>query len=107
LILPKAALGKWDEVITLYNGILDIHPNNTVALFRLGMIYYEQRQYDKAIPLFKKVVDLYPFNYDGLLMLAWTSYFTGSYNQAKVLFNKVLLYNPGDDSANEGLQLIR
>jgi hypothetical protein len=40
-------------------------------------------------------------------MLAWTSYFTGNYNQAKVLFNKVKLYNPGDASANEGLQLMR
>ena len=107
LILPKAALGRWDEVIELYNKILEIHPNNTIAMFRLGMIYYERKNYDKALPLFKKVVDLYPFDYDGLLMLAWTSYFTGNYNQAKVLFNKVKLYNPGDVSANEGLQLMR
>ncbi|MGC9353707.1 MAG: tetratricopeptide repeat protein [Mariniphaga sp.] len=107
LILPKAALGQWDEVIELYNQILEIHPNNTVAMYRLGLIYYERKNYDKALPLFKKVVDLYPFGYDGLLMLAWTSYFTGNYNQAKVLFNKVKLYNPGDASANEGLQLMR
>jgi tetratricopeptide (TPR) repeat protein len=107
LILPKAALGRWDEVIELYNKILEIHPNNTVAMFRLGMIYYERKNYDKALPLFKKVVDLYPFGYDGLLMLGWTSYFMGNYNQAKVLFNKVKLYNPGDASANEGLQLMR
>lgn len=107
LILPKAALGRWEEVIELYSKILEIHPKNTVAMFRLGMIYYERKNYDKALPLFNKVVDLYPFDYDGLLMLAWTSYFTGNYNQAKVLFNKVKLYNPGDASANEGLQLMR
>jgi len=107
LILPKAAQGRWDEVIELYNKILEIHPNNTIAMFRLGMIYYERKNYDKALPLFKKVVDLYPFDYDGLLMLAWTSYFTGNFNQAKVLFNKVKLNNPGDASANEGLQLMR
>jgi tetratricopeptide (TPR) repeat protein len=107
LILPKAALGHWDEVIELYNKILEIHPNNTVAMYRLGMVYYERKDFDKALPLFNKVVDLYPFDYDGLLMLAWTSYFTGNYNQAKVLFNKVKLYNPGDESANEGLQLMR
>jgi tetratricopeptide (TPR) repeat protein len=52
-------------------------------MFRLGMIYYERKNYQQAMPLFKKVVDLYPFDYDGLLMLAWTSYFTGNYNQAK------------------------
>jgi len=107
LILPKAALGKWDEVIELYDKILEINPNNTVAMYRLGLVYYGRKEYDKAYPLFKKVVDLYPFGYDGLLMSGWTSYFMGNYNQAKVLFNKVKLYNPGDSSANEGLQLMK
>jgi tetratricopeptide (TPR) repeat protein len=107
LILPKAARGLWDEVIELYNQILEIHPNNTIAMYRLGMVYYQRKNYDKALPLFSRVVDLYPFDYDGLLMLAWTSYFLGNFNQAKVLFNKVKLYNPGDASANEGLQLMQ
>jgi tetratricopeptide (TPR) repeat protein len=107
LIMPVAAQGKWNEVIDLYNAILEIHPNNTIAMFRLGMIYYGRKNYDKALPLFNKVVDLYPFDYDGLLMLAWTSYFTGNFNQARVLFNKVKLNNPGDVSANEGLQLMK
>ncbi len=107
LILPKAALGRWNEVIDLYNKILEINPNNTVALYRLGLVYYGRKDYGKAQTLFKKVVDLYPFGYDGLLMLGWTSYFLGNYAQAKVLFNKVLLYNPGDASAKEGLQLIK
>lgn len=107
LILPKAALGRWNEVIELYNAILEINPNNTVALYRLGLVYYGRKDYSSASPLFKKVVDLYPFGYDGLLMLGWTSYFLGNYNQAKVLFNKVKLYNPDDESANEGLNLIK
>lgn len=107
LILPLAALGRWNEVIELYNKILEISPNNTVALYRLGLVYYGRKDYSKANPLFKKVVDLYPFGYDGLLMLGWTSYFLGNYSQAKVLFNKVKLYNPNDASANEGLQLIK
>ena len=107
LILPKAALGRWNEVIELYNKILEISPNNSVALYRLGLIYYGRKDYNKAQPLFKKVVDLYPFGYDGLLMLGWTSYFLGNYPQAKVLFNKVLLYSPGDASAKEGLGLIK
>jgi tetratricopeptide (TPR) repeat protein len=107
LILPYSALGKWDEVIKLYNEILDVNPNNTVALYRLGVVYYGRKDYNTAYPLFKKVVDLYPFGYDGLLMLAWTSYFQGKYNDAKVLFNKVMLYNPGDESASEGLKLIK
>ncbi|HWS00939.1 MAG TPA: tetratricopeptide repeat protein [Prolixibacteraceae bacterium] len=107
LILPLAALGKWNEVVKIYEEILAVSPNNTVALYRLGLIYYGRKDYSKAYTHFNKVVDLYPFGYDGLLMLGWTSYFLGNSNQAKVLFNKVNLYNPGDKSANEGLQLIK
>jgi tetratricopeptide (TPR) repeat protein len=36
LILPMAALSRWDEVITLYNEILEIHPNNTIVLVPSG-----------------------------------------------------------------------
>lgn len=107
LILPKAALGKWDEVIKIYDNILEINPQNTVALYRLGLVYYGRKDYSKSYQLFKKVVDLYPFGYDGLLMLGWSSYFLGNNNEAKVLFNKVKLYNPNDASAEEGLKLIR
>lgn len=107
LILPLSALGKWGEVIKSYDAILEVSPNNSVAIYRLGLVYYGRKDYSRANTLFKKVVDLYPFGYDGLLMLGWTSYFLGYINQAKVLFNKVNLYNPGDKSANEGLGLIK
>jgi tetratricopeptide (TPR) repeat protein len=107
VILPLTALGKWNEVIRTYDEIIAVSPNNTVALYRLGLVYYGRKDYNKANTLFKKVVDLYPFGYDGLLMLGWTSYFLGNASQAKVLFNKVNLYNPGDKSANEGLGLIK
>lgn len=106
-ILPLAALGKWNEVIKIYDAILEVSPANSVALYRLGLVYYGRKDYNRANTLFKKVVDLYPFGYDGLLMLGWTSYFLGNTGQAKVLFNKVNLYNPGDKSANEGLGLIK
>lgn len=106
-ILPLAALGKWNEVIKLYNEILEVNPNNSIALYRLGLVYYGRKDYNKANSLLKKVVDLYPFGYDGLLLLAWTSYFLGNISQARVLFDKVNLYNPGDKSALEGLSLIK
>lgn len=106
LILPKAAIGKWDEVINLYNQILENAPNQTIALYRLGMIYYGRKDYNKALSYFKKVVDLYPFGYKGLIMLAWTNYQMGQVREAKVLFEKSLLYSPKDLSALEGLKLI-
>ncbi len=107
LIYPKAAIGKWDEVISLYKKILVTSPNNTTANYKLGLIYYGKKDYQKAYKYFKKVVDLYPFGYDGLLMLAWTNFQQGKMREAKVLFNKVLMYEPNDKSALEGLGLIK
>jgi len=107
LIYPKAALGKWNDVINLYNSILTNSPNNTLANYRLGLIYYNRKDYSKALTYFKKVVDLYPFDYDGLLMYAWASFQTGKTREAKILFNKVLMLSPSDESALEGLSLIK
>lgn len=107
LIYPKAAIGKWNEVVNLYKKILENNSNNTTANYRLGLIYYGQKNYAKAYKHFKKVVNLYPFGYDGLLMLAWTNFQQGKMREAKVLFNKVLMYSPMDKSALEGLSLIK
>lgn len=107
LILPKVAIGKWDEVISLYQKILANSPSNTVACYRLGLIYYGKKDYDQAYKYFEKVVNLYPFDYDGMIMFAWTNFQMGKLREAKVLFNKVLLFSPEDKSANEGLNLIK
>ena len=107
LALPLSALGKWDEIIKLYNEILQHSPGNTTALYRLGLIYYGRKDYQKALQYFQKLVDLYPFGHDGLLMLAWTNYQLGKAREAKVLFHKVLLINPKDQSALEGLSYLK
>ncbi len=107
LIYPKAAQGKWKEVINLYSSILVINPKNTTANYRLGLIYYGSKNYIKAATYFEKVLDLYPFDYDALLMLAWSDYFLGKKNEAKILFSKVLMNTPNDKSATEGLELLK
>jgi tetratricopeptide (TPR) repeat protein len=107
LILPLAAEGEWNEVTRLYNQILENNPGNSVALYKLGLIFYNRKDWLQAAKCFQKVVDLYPFGYDGLLMLAWTNLQQGKTREAKVLFNKVLLYSPGDKSAMEGLKLLK
>lgn len=107
VVLPASSMGNWDVVITHYNKILSIDPNNTVTLYRLGLISYDRKDYKQAYQHFEKVVNLYPFDYQSMLMLAWTDYRLGKTREAKVLFNKVLLYSPGDTSALEGLGLIK
>jgi len=107
LVLPASSLGNWDMVISQYNKILSIDPNNTVTLYRLGLIYYDKKDYKLAYQYFEKVVNLYPFDYQSVIMLGWTNYRLGKTREAKILFHKALLYYPEDSSAKEGLSLIK
>ncbi|TRZ73144.1 MAG: tetratricopeptide repeat protein [Bacteroidetes bacterium] len=106
-VYPASALGNWDQVITQYNEILTIDPQNTLANYRMGSIYYGRKDYAKAEKYLEKVVNLYPFDYDSLVLYAWTNLKLGKMREAQVLFNKVLLNRPKDSSALEGLTLIK
>jgi tetratricopeptide (TPR) repeat protein len=104
---PASALGNWDQIIAQYNDILAIDPQNTLANYRMGSIYYGRKDYVKAERYLEKVVNLYPFDYDSLILYAWTNLKLGKTREAQVLFNKVLLNRPKDSSALEGLALIK
>lgn len=107
LVFPLSVQGKWDQIVGIYQKILEIDPQNTLVNYRLGLIYYNRAEYSKADPFIEKVVNLYPFDYDGLLLLAWNKLNLQKSREASVLFQKVLLNNPGDTSALEGLKLIK
>ena len=107
LAYPASAMGNWNIVTDQYNEILKIDPENTVANYKLGMIKYSNQQYDEAYKHFEKVVNLYPFDYDSLIMFAWTNLKLGKIREAEVLFKQCLLYNPGDESATQGLEAIQ
>lgn len=106
IVLPAAAMGNWSSVIAQYEKILEIAPNNSLALHRLGLIYYGKKEYLEAEKYFEKVVNLYPFDYDALVMYAWTNFQLKKYRQAKVLFNKALMNTPSGSSAMEGIKLM-
>lgn len=107
LAFPYSAEGKWDDIIVLYNQILQTDPQNTLANYRLGLIYYNRSNFEKAEPYVEKVVNLYPFDYDSLILLAWIKLNLQKSREAKILFQKTLMNNPGDESALEGLRLIK
>lgn len=106
-VLPQAAMGNWSDVIGTYEEILKTDPQNTLANYRMGAIYYERQDYQKAFLHLEKVVNLYPFDYSSVILLAWTDYHLGKLREAKVLFEKSLLVRPEDRSALEGLELIK
>ena len=106
-IYPAAAMGNWNEVISQYDRILEITPNNSIALHRLGLLYYGREDYANAKKYFEKVVNLYPFDYDGLTMLAWSNFKLNNVRAATILFQKALLNTPNGSSALEGLDLLK
>jgi len=107
IAFPASAIGNWDLVISHYNKILSIDPNNTLTLYRMGVISYERKDYKQAYQYLEKVVNLYPWDHDSILMFAWTNLRLGKTREAKVLFIKALLYYPDDASAKEGLALVK
>lgn len=101
------AMGYWDKAIKQYNEIFRVDPSNSKAHYKLGLIYYNRKDFRNALKHFEKVVNLYPFDHDGLLMSAWTNLQLQKFKEAKVLFEKVLMNTPGDESALEGLTYIK
>ena len=104
---PASAIGNWDQVVTQYQEILKIDPQNTLANYRMGSIAYGKNDFASAEKYLEKVVNLYPFDYDSNILFAWTNYKLGKLRESQVLFHKVLLIKPKDSSAMEGLGLIK
>ena len=105
-VKPLSALEEWDKVKKQYFEILTIDPQNTVANYWLGLIYYNRKDYGNALKLFEKIVNLYPLDYDSLIMLAWSNLYSNKPNEAKVLFGQALIIRPDDSSAMAGLKLL-
>ncbi len=107
IITPLSTLENWVEVEQNYLAILKLDAKNSVANYRLGLLYYYRKDYVKAKKYFDVSLNLYPFNYNNMLMSAWTNYFLGNKNAARILFSKTLLYSPNDTSAQEGMGLTK
>jgi len=106
VVYPGAAMGNWTMVMEQYKKILEISPNNSIAMHRMGLILYGREEYEEAKKYFEKVANLYPFDYDALSMLGWSYFKLNNFREAKVLFQKALLHTPGGTSALEGLELL-
>lgn len=105
--LPASTLNHWDKVMEQYQAILRLDPNHSLTNYRMGLIFYNRKDYKTAEGYFQKVLRLYPFDHDSVLMLGWTKYMLGQRNEARELFTKALLYNPSDSSATQGLAALR
>lgn len=107
IVLPLSSVGNWSEVESHYRQILETDPANSLVNYRMGLLHYGREDFQNASKYFELVVNHYPFDYDGVIMLAWTNFKLGKFREAQVLFNKALLIHPDDESAQEGLSLVK
>jgi tetratricopeptide (TPR) repeat protein len=107
LTYPAASMGNWAQVKDQYIKILEIDPQNTTANYYFGLMLYESGDFGEAAKHFEKVVNLYPFDLESLLMYAWSNLQLGKTREAEILFNEVLLIDTDNESALEGLELIK
>jgi len=105
-VKPLSALEDWEKVKRQYLEILTIDPQNTLANYWLGVIYYNRKDFVSASKLFEKIVNLYPLDYDSVIILGWTKLNNNKPLEAKVLFQQALIIKPNDASAISGLKLI-
>ena len=106
-VKPLSAIESWEKVKENYLKILEIDPQNTVANYWLGVMYYNAKDYQSGQKLFEKVVNLYPLDYDSIIMLAWCKLNLGRQIDARILFNQALIIRPNDSSALSGLKLLK
>jgi tetratricopeptide (TPR) repeat protein len=107
LTYPASAMGNWAQVKDQYIKILEVDPQNTKANYYFGLMHYEAGDFELAVKHFEKVVNLYPYDLESLLMYAWSNFQLGKSREAEVLFNEVLLIDTDNESAQEGLELIK
>ncbi len=107
MIKALNALESWNSVKEQYEAILKIDDQNTTALYWLGVLLYNRKDYDGAVKNFEKIVNLYPMDYGSVIMLAWSKYYQGKSTDARVLFNQALLLAPNDASAIAGLNMLK
>lgn len=75
--------------ITLLREVIAADPDNEKALFNLGILSIQSRQYDKAVDHFRNLLKANPKHVEGTFYLAVALAETGQDEEAKTLFNKV------------------
>lgn len=69
------ATGNTNEVIALYEKLIQTHPDNIQTLYNLARIYEEQKMSAKAILLYEKIIDEFGFE-EEVLRRGYDIYFS-------------------------------
>ena len=99
LVLPLSTLGNWNSVLLVYLEIVKLDPNNSIANYRIGSIYFARKDYVNSKLYVSKVLKLYPFDYDSNLLSGKILIAQAKNIEAKKYITKALEYNPQSEEA--------
>jgi tetratricopeptide (TPR) repeat protein len=75
--------------IMLLREVVATDPNNQKAIFNLGILSIQSKQYDKAVERFRHLIEVNPQHVEGTFYLAVSLAETGKKEEARTYFNKV------------------
>jgi len=103
-VYPTAALESWDELLKTYLQIITIDSKNSVANYRVAIMYYYKLDYTTALTYIKKVIEMYPFDYDANVLAAQIYVSKGEITSAKKHYLIALHYNPTSTEVIDALK---
>ncbi len=86
---------KYDSAIEQYKNVIDITPDNSVALSNIGSSYYFKGDIKKAANFFEKAVEVMPTSW-GYLNSGVMFYYLSEFDKAEINFRRGLEISPGD-----------
>ena len=86
--------GASDKAIALFRKILQNHPDETLAQYRLGLLLAKRKQFNEAIGSFKSIINKDPEHTGALFNLAVSYEMAGDIAQAKDTYNNILKIKP-------------
>jgi uncharacterized protein len=82
--------GDYDEAVRLFTKAVEAYPADFIALYNLGIMYYNHKAYEKAVDCFFKVLSVNPFHPGSHLNLGRLSAGQGKKTHAMLSFGMYL-----------------
>ncbi|MHC4219723.1 MAG: tetratricopeptide repeat protein [Planctomycetota bacterium] len=85
---------------------LQLHPDDGLAEFLMGLSYHREKRYALARPRFERAVELTPDYHPTYHFLGWCLYYMGEMDGARDAFEQHLVRQPTEGDSHFGLGLI-
>lgn len=80
--------------VLMLREVIEKDPENALALYNLGLLSIQSRQFDKAVERFEKLVSTHPDHLEGQFYLGVAYFEAGNRNKALVQLEKVKSLDP-------------